>query len=327
MADGTDYTQLAQIAAAMYGQAAASQMTQQQLDLLGQQLARVNAVPIPNQPTITPDQLGPSAMGAMAPDQATRGKQLQALAEVQNIIDHGGTDLTEQASLEQAMNQANTQQQRARETVAANAAARGQMNSGTRMAMDLDAASQGANAARSSGLQAAAQAQQRRLAAIQDAASMESSLRNQDWSEQAQAANAKDLRDQYNAAAREKAQYYNAGLPQQTFQNQMSKANAGNAPTNAMGNALQGAGTGARQDAAGLIGVLGAAGKGKNGQTGQPTDPGLDYSGQQDYSGSRGGAGDLSGGAGGGAGISDSTLTPPPNAPTEETDWSGGGFT
>ena len=76
------------------------------------------------------------------------------------------------------------------------------------------------------------------------------------------------------------------------------------------------------------VGAVGALGKmipKGSGGGGNPNDPGLDTSGQQDLSGNRGGAADLSGGQGGGGSISDSTMSPPPNAPTDETDWASFG--
>lgn len=257
-----DYAALLQLAATMYGQEQANQMTKKQLDILGQQIARVQGVPLPDLPKTTADELGPSALGSMAPDEAMRGKQLGALADLQNIIDHGGTDLTMENSLEQAVNSANTQQNRAREGVAANMAARGQYNSGARMLMDMNASQTGANAARSSGLDAAAAASKRRMDAINEAASMESGMRNQDWGEKAQAAGATDMRAELNRNAREKAQYYNAGIPQQNFNNAMSKATGTGNPTNALAGALQNAGANAALNGANIGAASAAAARG-----------------------------------------------------------------
>jgi hypothetical protein len=284
------------LAMAVLGNEKAGQYTQQELNLLGQQLARIQGVGLPNLPQVSADQLGPSAEAQLSPDEGLRGKQLAAISELQNQIDQGGLDYEGKAQLNEATQAAANQQHRAMAGVAADAAARGQLNSGNRLLMDMNSAQSGANAARSTGLATAAQAQQRRLAAIQEAAGLTSQLRGEDFSEKDAAARAKDLRDQRNAAAREKAQYYNAGLPQQAFNNAMAKATGTGNPTNALAAALTGAGADARMNAAGMAGVAGAMGNGNlynQPQSGSTYDPGLDSGGQADLAGNRGGPQDL----------------------------------
>lgn len=227
-----------QTAISMFGEEKASQMTREQLEMLRQQLADVRGVQLPNLPGLTPEQLGDSNVGNMKSDPTLRNKQLQAIATLQNLIDEGGLDLTDQAALEQAMSQATNQQKRARAGVAADAAQRGQLNSGARLVMDMDAAQAGANAARQTGLETAALAQRRRLQAIRDAASMSGGLREQDWRESESANRAKDLRDERNAAERARVGTYNAGLAQQGFNNAMAKATGQLPSTSAVGNVL-----------------------------------------------------------------------------------------
>ena len=275
------------------------QLTQEEIDVVRQQMARVLGVPLPQLPQITPDQLGQSAMGNMAPDEGDRSKQLQAIAELQGIIDKGGMDFTDEAAMQNAVETAQNQQKRAQAGVAQDAAARGQLNSGNRLMMDMNAASTGANAARDTELQAAAAGQQRRLAAINDAAGLVGSMRSQDWGEKAQAAQAKDMRDELNRNAREKANYYNAGLPQQGFENAMAKATGTGNPTNSLQAALENAGNQTRADAAMGVNAIGAAtkpsgggGGGGGGDTYTYTTPGA----ATDESGGRGGPSDFSGG-------------------------------
>jgi hypothetical protein len=57
-------------------------------------------------------------------------------------------------------------------------------------------------------------------------------VRGQDWAEAAQTAGARDARAESNVGRREKANYYNAGLPQQNFTNKMSKNTGQLAPGN-----------------------------------------------------------------------------------------------
>ncbi len=173
-------------------------------------------------------------------------------------------DLTSKAALEDALSQANSQQTRAQAGVAADLQSRGQLNSGADLVMSQNAAQSEANQARASaGTDAAAAASQRRLAAINDAASLDSQLRGEDFSEADTANAAKDARDQLNQAARQQAQYYNAGLPQQQFSEAaMQKAGRHRVPQrgNGLAAAMGAAGTSARQGAAGVGAAAGQIG-------------------------------------------------------------------
>jgi len=285
-----------QMAIAVMGEEKASKLNQQQLAALARQYADIQGVQLPDLPAVTADQMGPSAVGGMVSDENLRAKQLQAMGEIQNIIDSGGLDLSDKATLEEAMAAAANQQRRARAGVAADAAERGQMNSGNRLVMDMDAAQKGANAARSTGLETAGMAQRRKLQAIQDSAKMAGGLREQDWREEEAAKRAQDFRDERNATAREKAQYHNAGLAQQQFGNAMAKATGSLPSASLYASGLGGAANDARASAAGMGNIANQAAQGGGG-TPQPaySDNGGAYTYQHDadLNGERGGYADL----------------------------------
>jgi hypothetical protein len=260
-----DMGAILQLAISMKGEQEAKNMSEAQLRMFAQQLADMKGISLPELEKMTPDQLGASAEGSMAPDEGLRSKQLAALGEIQNDIDSGGLDLTDKANVEEALNAAVNQQRRARAGVAGDAAERGQLNSGNRLMMDMNAAQAGANDARKSGLEVAGMAQRRRLQAIQDSANMAAALRNEDWQQKSSAAHAKDLRDERNAAAREKAQYYNAGIPQQQFTNDIARKTGAMPAANAYGGALAANATDTRQSAAGLGAVANQAASGISG--------------------------------------------------------------
>jgi hypothetical protein len=251
-----DYAALAQMAISLYGEEQAAKLSKKQLQLLERQLNDVRSVALPTLEELKAEELGESNVGNMRSDESLRSNQLQAIATLQNIIDKGGLDLTDRAALEEALSSQANASQRARAGVAADAAQRGQLNSGSRLVMDMNAAQVGANAARKTGTEVAAQAQQRRLQAIREAAGMSGGLREQDWRESEAANRAKDIRDERNAAARERAAQYNAGLAQQGFNNAMAKAIGQLPSTSAVGNVLGGQ----AQDTRALYSGLGAAG-------------------------------------------------------------------
>lgn len=254
-----DYAALIQMGIAAAGEAKAQQMSEKQLAILGRQMAALQGIELPDLEQMKAEQLGASAVGSMQSDQNLRAKQLAALSEIQRLADSGGLDLSDKAGLEEALNVARNQERRARAGVGARAAARGGMSNSARMMMDLDAASAGSNSLRQEGLQAAAMAQRRRLDAIKQASSMAGGLRSQDWQENEVAAKAKDLRDERNSAAREKAAYYNAGLPQQQFNNRLTKITGQQNGVNNMAQFYGNMANDTRASTAGLVGLAGKA--------------------------------------------------------------------
>ena len=282
--------QWAQLAIAFLGEQKASQMSAKQLELLGKQLADLQGIELPDLPEVQPEQLGESAVAGMRSDQDLRGKQLQAIAELQHIIDSGGLDLSDKVSLEEALATAQNNQRRARAGVAGDLASRGGLDTGARLVMGLDAATAGANELRKTGMETAAMAQRRKLDAIRAASGMSGALREQDWRESETANRAKDLRDERNAAAREKAGYFNAGIPQQQFQNQVTKVTGQQGGVNQMAAGLGAAAQDARASAAGMAGVVGAYGGVDKNAAAQP----YTYSSDSNDYAKRGGAQDIS---------------------------------
>lgn len=284
--------QWAQLAMMFLGNEKASKMDAKTLELLGKQYGDMMGISLPELQQMTPEQLGPSAVGSMQSDENLRGRQAQLLGDLENIIAQGGLDMADRAGLEEALNAASNQQSRARAGVAADAAQRGQLNSGSRLMMDLDATSKGANAARQTALDTAGMAERRRMQAMREASDMARGMRETDWREQESANRAKDLRDERNANAREKAGYYNAGLQQQNFQNQMAKTGAAGGATTNLANAYGNAAAGTRAEMAGYAGVLGATNNGGGSAYGGNSGGAYSYD-SNDYAG-RGSPSDLS---------------------------------
>jgi hypothetical protein len=239
-----DYASLFQLAVSLYGEQKAANMSKEQLALLKNQLDQIRGVQLPDLPQVEAEQLGPSELGAMAPDEAMRGDQLQTLADMRSAIDAGGLSLSDRAALLDAMGDVSATNRRARADVKADLARRGGIDSGAQLLMGEQAASDNARDAGKAGLQAAAQAEQRKLQLMREYLAGTGQVRGQDWAENASAAGARDARAESNAARREKSKYYNAGLPQQGFANAMAKATgqmpAGNNLASWYGNEAQG---------------------------------------------------------------------------------------
>ncbi len=218
------YALIIQALMGMAADAKAGKIDAEKLALLKKQLSDVAGIPLPELEKIAATQLPASHVAALQTDTGLRSKQMESLAALQDIIDNGGMSLEDRVAQEAALSRSAGAARRGRAGIAADLASRGQLNSGAALQMGMAAEQQNANSARQSGMEAAANAQRRKMEALRELGGQAGSLRGQDRSEASEAARAADERNRWNASAQEKAQYYNAGLPQQQFGNQMAKA-------------------------------------------------------------------------------------------------------
>lgn len=238
------WAMIIQAAMSLQAQKEAGKLTDRQFALLQEQLAKVAGVPLPELERVVAQQVGPSELGNIRRDDELRNQQLQALGAYQDIIDAGGMTLDDRVAEEAALSQADSADRRRRAGIMQELASRGQANSGAALVSSLSSAQDAANRGRASGQESAARAQARKLQALEALASGSGRLREQDFGEASRKASAQDEINRWNASAREKAGYYNAGLGQQQFQNAMAKAtgqaNATNNLAGAYGNEAQG---------------------------------------------------------------------------------------
>lgn len=196
----------------------------QQLDLIKQQLAEIAGIDVPELERIAAEQLPDSEFGKIERDDGLRGNQLESLAALRDIANNGGMSLDDRVGYEEAQSKSDAADYRRREGIRSQMQQRGQMDSGAALMMQLDSAQDAANRDRAAGQEFAGRSERRRLEALKDVMSGAGNLRDQDFGEAARKAAAQDEINRWNAGAREKAAYYNAGLPQQNFNNRMAKA-------------------------------------------------------------------------------------------------------
>jgi hypothetical protein len=215
-------------------------------------------------------------------------KQLQQMG-------HGGFNLSDQAQINQALQQSSTQAKGNQDAIIANQAQRGTSGSGFGAQAQLVNIQNQQNQDANNSLNIAAQAQQRALQAIQGAGQLGGQLQNQQFNQQAQAAQAQNAINQFNAAnaqnvnanninalnnaqmynvqnaqdianrntgAQNNANSYNSQLAQQQFENQMNvlkgEQSIYNNQSNLAQNQAQGIGnaiSGLAQSATNAIGV------------------------------------------------------------------------
>lgn len=141
----------------------------------------------------------PSAYDTISEDPRLRGSQLGTLDELEEIALAGGLDARARASLEEALGAQRTAQRGANDAILANSRARGIGGSGletvSRLVAGQGAATRGAELA----TQSAADAEGRRIGALNSAAQLAGGIRNQDYQRSSDRAAANDVISRFNA--------------------------------------------------------------------------------------------------------------------------------
>ncbi len=177
---------------------------------------------IPVLEELVAEELGPSAMEGVQGDPQLAAIQRQALAMLSEYATGRGSTI-DRAAMARIGNDVSSVAAQQRHAIQNENAQRGTYGSGGELLAMMGAGQQATQRAAQGGLDTAARAEQRRYQSIGDMGSMAGGMRNQQYNEQARAAQARDAIAQYNAAARAQAKQYNAQLPTQRFQMQMAK--------------------------------------------------------------------------------------------------------
>ena len=200
----------------------------------------------------------------LSPEYKEQG--LEALNSLRGIADAGGATIMDKANLEQILSEVGQADRGRREAAKSRLGARGQLGSGLELLADLQSAQDANQTAHSTGLQTAAMAQQRALDAIRQGGDLANTMGQNEWTQQARKADARNVIENFNTTAqqevarrnvaarndaqrynldrsqeisnanvdlRNKEQQYNKELLQKEFDNKMSKATG-------MANARQG---------------------------------------------------------------------------------------
>jgi len=156
-----------------------------------------------------------SNMANVKTDQGSLQGQRDALSKLATIGNNGGMTEADRAALNATMDQtnANTAQQRAAQIQQMQM--QGNAGTGAELAARLSGVQGGANSNAMAGASTAQAAQARALQAIQSGLQGNAALNTQQFSQEAQKAQAADAVNQFNAQARQAANLSNAGMSQQ----------------------------------------------------------------------------------------------------------------
>lgn len=166
------------------------------------------------QGTITPQQaeatlLQSNAFNSIVTDPSLEGAQKQALQQLQEIGTQGGITAVDKAQLNDITNQTNTEARGRRGAILSNARERGVGGSGLEMADSLINEQSAADRASTAGINVAANAQNRALAALQGAGKTATDIRSQSFGEQAAKSEAQNAIDKFNATTSNDANKFN----------------------------------------------------------------------------------------------------------------------
>jgi hypothetical protein len=223
----------------------------------------VNELPMQSvQGTVTPQNIqvaeqAPSEYNNISLDPATRAAQMSALQSYTDIANSGGLDAESKLAIQQAIDAANAQSRGAQGAIMNQAQAMGQGGGDFALTQRAIAAQGASNTAATQGMQAAAEAEANREAALNSMANIGGSINASDYGQAANKAASQNTINATNTGARNAANtgnvsnqiqtgefntntaqgvnaanttagqnkvYYNASLPQQQFNNELAKA-------------------------------------------------------------------------------------------------------
>jgi YD repeat-containing protein len=226
-----------QIAGNAAGQIASSMDKDEAMRLIKASVDEYGKINVPKLQQLFLQQNGPSAFEKIHDDPQYRAQQAAADAQLNDVINSGGLTLADKAALNRIRNRTSRTASAGRHAIEQGMAARGTLDSGSQLAMELAGNQDAAQAAAEAGEQTAGAAQARLFAAIRERASQAGQGLDRSYRQQADAARAKDAIAAGNTAIANVGKMYNANLPQQDFNNQMALAGAKVGPTNALAGA------------------------------------------------------------------------------------------
>lgn len=203
----------AQMAGGVIGMLTAQNPRYEQERLLREVYEKLRNIDPKDFPALQAALVGESAAGQVTADPEMRRAQIEAMSRLKEMADNGGLTLEDMAAQNKAMGQVARQEGAGRQRILESMAQRGMGGSGAELAASLQNQQGAAERANEVGMDTAGRAQRRAFEAIMGRGRMAGDMRTQGFNEQMQAAQAKDLRERYNADKLQRTNEYNAETP------------------------------------------------------------------------------------------------------------------
>lgn len=271
---------ISQVAGQAAGQAASQMDRDQVMALIKSVSDNYGKIDVPKLQSLILQQQGPTKLAGIKDDPAYRAQQQSADAQLNDVINSGGLTVADTAALNSIRAKTSRSESAGRHAIEGNMAARGTLDSGSQLAMELANNQNAAQNENQAGENTAAQGQARLFQAIQQRSAAAGAGLDRSYNQQANAARAADAINAGNTAIANTAAKYNAGLPQQDFNNKMSLAGAKSQPAYALAGAHAANAKDTQQFATG-VGNTAAAGFNKAGSSNSApaaASPSADYS-------------------------------------------------
>lgn len=224
-----DYGALIGMVAQLAGSAVGTAMSQMDMDkamaLIKASVDEYGKINVPVLQKLALSKNPDTLLAQIKDDPQYRQQQMDADAQMSDLIQSGGLTLSDKAALDAIRNKTAASDSANRQTTAEDFRRRGQLGSGAELAMDLKNQQNSAQSLNASGDAMAGNAQARAYQAIIDRAKLAGQGLDRSYNQQANAARAQDTINAGNTAIANTATTYNNQIPQQDFNNQITLAN------------------------------------------------------------------------------------------------------
>jgi len=247
-----DYAALAAIAVSLIGtliaagqDGEAAKVRQEMLDQYGPEM-------LPHLERAEAEQLDGTAFSQIQEDGGLRARQLQTLAQLEDVVANEGTTEADRAANQLAFNDAAGATESASRGIENSMRQRGQSGGPGDYALQLQAQQGATNQAANMARANASDARMRALRAMESGGDLAGDVRGQDYEKLSDVAAAQDTANQFNNVQRTEANMYNLSLPQRQFDNAMLLANARTNAANGVAAGYERGGQAARDTAGGV---------------------------------------------------------------------------
>lgn len=225
-----DYAALIQmlgsVAGGLSANAAGAPDREQARRILEMMLEKYGQLKTPELQDAPAEELGDTALAGLSTDPRLQEAQYGSLDALKQIQDMGGLTLEDRAALNKVQGQTARQESAGRASIANDFASRGQLGSANQLAMAMSNQQNSANRVAEAGENTAATAQRRYFDSILQRGRLGGEMDDRQYRQKSDAARARDLIAQHNAAARTDAARYRNNVANQRFSNSMGLAGA-----------------------------------------------------------------------------------------------------
>lgn len=228
---------IAAIAGSAAGEAASSMDQGEVMRLIKGVSDEFGRIDVPKLQQLLLQKQSDTRLAGIKDDPTYRAQQNAADAQLNDVIGGGGLTIADRAALNAVRNRTARTASAGRNAILGGMAARGSLDSGAQLAAQLSENQDAAELAAAAGADTAGRAQARSFEAIRERARNAGAGLDRSFQQEATKAAAQDAINAGNTAIANTAARYNAGIPQQNFENQVRLAGAKAQPAYALAGA------------------------------------------------------------------------------------------